>query len=619
MAKKLFITDSKRQLKIWAGSSKTRSTKATVLWWKETPSLGLKAPSLEGPFKSLDDYPLAQIMQGEELGLHWAKEFVNALTKKKEWKEVLNYEGVSLAVPLIHFLYHEVFSGISRNWVFMEEIIKSETPSHIHLHLNDRVLALTLLAYLSKANLSYSRSRTSGIVSFLEPLLQLIITTGKALVRGAIGFLNAFNFTLSATVTSISKKKSQKNLPGANSLLFYYANKRSIDFASGFMSILQEKGWKIVLIPVSETPLIINNMPYSTLLPYLSLSAIMRILKKYLASLFLPIPDRYGNLPPGLFPEIAYIVKKDSLYVLFRWTELLLSTISIEGKRGIFTTDKIFFLGRLLAEIGNSRNIPSFLMSLGMSGNFPWFEEFQFSKIFLFSPYEKEMLENRGNNSDSLVVTGNPSSDKIATGCPSKEKIRTTLDLPIKEDKKVILFISQQTSRIVSMRVREESIWLLIKVLKNIKFDHLLLVKLHPLENDDLCERILSAELGNKNFIIFKEYDTYALVQAADIVITLLSTVSIEAAAMGKRVIQINLTGISRYTPWAKEGITVEVSNAKSLQESIEKLSILPSQLPPGVERFLCKMDGKASLRIANCIEETVFANTFAGTFKKTI
>ncbi|MEM1689058.1 MAG: CDP-glycerol glycerophosphotransferase family protein [Candidatus Hadarchaeales archaeon] len=114
-----------------------------------------------------------------------------------------------------------------------------------------------------------------------------------------------------------------------------------------------------------------------------------------------------------------------------------------------------------------------------------------------------------------------------------------------------------------------------------------------------------------------KKENLYDLLASCNILITDASVVGSEAAAIGKPVIIVNLTGKPypiRYYPklLIDEGVAVEVRRKGELLPTIERLLNKKSQneLMKNREKFVRKyfyrIDGKSSERVAELVEKMV-------------
>jgi UDP-N-acetylglucosamine 2-epimerase len=95
-----------------------------------------------------------------------------------------------------------------------------------------------------------------------------------------------------------------------------------------------------------------------------------------------------------------------------------------------------------------------------------------------------------------------------------------------------------------------------------------------------------------------------------DLMITRGSTTGMEAVALNKPVIVLDLTHKSDVIGYVKEGVALGVYKAEDLKPTIEKLLRDDSEIAKNreryIEKYLYKVDGKATERVVNVIEEMI-------------
>ena len=80
--------------------------------------------------------------------------------------------------------------------------------------------------------------------------------------------------------------------------------------------------------------------------------------------------------------------------------------------------------------------------------------------------------------------------------------------------------------------------------------------------------------------------------------------------ALNKSVVILNLSGESDFVEYVKDGVALGVYKEEDLRPAIEKLLEDDTELARNrrtfIEKNLYKIDGKASDRVVNLIEETI-------------
>lgn len=136
-----------------------------------------------------------------------------------------------------------------------------------------------------------------------------------------------------------------------------------------------------------------------------------------------------------------------------------------------------------------------------------------------------------------------------------------------------------------------------------------LAIKLHPSEKIAEYQQMLAGiENGNKA-VLCQDIDLYGLLRECDLLMTVHSTVALEAMILDKPVITINLTGKPDVMPYAKSGAALGVYQQAELAPAIRKALYDPEvkrELEQKRESFVAehayKVDGQSSKRVAELI-----------------
>ena len=132
-----------------------------------------------------------------------------------------------------------------------------------------------------------------------------------------------------------------------------------------------------------------------------------------------------------------------------------------------------------------------------------------------------------------------------------------------------------------------------------------LVVKLHPIEDGEM-ERELVEASGMTDVVITSE-GLYELLSICDVVVTISSTVGVEAAILNRPIIVVNLTRQPDTMPYVEEGIAVGVYRETDLRDALVRMleeNDFRNKLRKSRENFLRRhvyaVDGKAASRIAD-------------------
>ena len=219
--------------------------------------------------------------------------------------------------------------------------------------------------------------------------------------------------------------------------------------------------------------------------------------------------------------------------------------------------------------------------------------------------YEKRILLKQGYPKEKVVVTGQPRYDLLyyADRIYDKKQIFKQLNLDV--NKELIVWTTQTHGLSLEENKKNiDAIYSTVKSLKNVQ----LVIKLHP--GEDQRAALYKKDKSVNTIIKGKGMDTYALLYAGDLMVTRHSTTAMEAVALNKPVIVLNLSGEPDPVEYVEEGVALGVYKEEDLKIAIKRLLKDDSELAKNrakyIERYLYKIDGKASERVVNVIGEMI-------------
>jgi glycosyltransferase involved in cell wall biosynthesis len=225
--------------------------------------------------------------------------------------------------------------------------------------------------------------------------------------------------------------------------------------------------------------------------------------------------------------------------------------------------------------------------------------------IAVVSQFAKDAHINMGAPADKIFVTGQPRFDLIGLAKTDKRKIIAELGIP--ENKGIIVLATQPLGTLWTEKDREEFISTVVNALREFP-EKQLVIKLHPGEKLEEYQKML-AEMDDNKAIVCQSIDLYGLLRACDILMTVHSTVALEAMILDKPVIILNLAGRPDAMPYAQRGPALGVYKKEDLVPMIRKALHDPEvgkELKERRERFVSehayKLDGQATKRVAELI-----------------
>ena len=240
--------------------------------------------------------------------------------------------------------------------------------------------------------------------------------------------------------------------------------------------------------------------------------------------------------------------------------DLLVSTNSPRAERAAFM-------------VARERGIPAVcIVGLFAFHEIEWIGETGYaSKICVLSDFVKQIFLDAGRGDDEVVVTGNPAFDRLAR----PELATMAFDLRNLNNwgsKKVVMWASQPEPEIHPFtgksgdpslpRVIESE---LLRVVAT-HSDWELVIRYHPGEN-------IPEQRWPKNVTISTEdQDLAVLLKAVDTVVTMTSTVGVEAVLLGKPLIAVNLSIFRPDAPFENMGIARGVDSLEEIEPALQEV-----------------------------------------------
>lgn len=230
------------------------------------------------------------------------------------------------------------------------------------------------------------------------------------------------------------------------------------------------------------------------------------------------------------------------------------------------------------------------------------------TKMAVFSDITKEMFIVEGIDSERIVVTGNPKFDKIYYSKNTSTKEMFCQKYGIPSDKHVIVLLTQfwVEAKLWSIAERKQFVLAIVNAVIGLPNTQLI-VKLHPPHENEHDYLEIVKGLPSRP-IILKYTSLPELLNACSLAITVSSTAALEAMALGKPVIIVDLFNQSGNSFFNGSGalfarIEQEILPAmrRALYDEQTK-----DEMAKSIENFVFKQaylqDGQASKRIADLI-----------------
>ena len=227
------------------------------------------------------------------------------------------------------------------------------------------------------------------------------------------------------------------------------------------------------------------------------------------------------------------------------------------------------------------------------------------SDYFLCTGIYFKALKEFSKTAKKVVVTSQPRYDILYHADKIYDRTKIMRDLGLNSNKKMVLWTTETHG--LSLEENVKNIKAVYNAMASLK-DVQLVIKLHP-EEDQKAPRYKKDKSFNP-VIVDGKADTYALLYACDLMVTRHSTTAMEAVALNKPVIILNLSGEPDPVEYVKEGVALGVYKPEDLKLTIEKLLKDDSELAKNrgeyIEKYLYKIDGNATKRVVSLIEEMI-------------
>jgi hypothetical protein len=228
----------------------------------------------------------------------------------------------------------------------------------------------------------------------------------------------------------------------------------------------------------------------------------------------------------------------------------------------------------------------------------------------VYSSYYRDLLTQiSAYPENSVVVTGQPRYDKLSQLSRIYSRDTFNRKYHINPGNKIVLWTTECDGLTFEENMLNfKVVFNVARVLKRVT----LVVRQHPGETE-MYTRIMQQHLQNSGtnaILLSGDTDFYEQLYACDLLIAKYSTSAVEAAAIDKPVVVLNLTRDScpEGCDYVKQGIALGVNEEDELQPSIEELlrndSALAKNRKQFAEKYLYKTDGKSTERVVELIRQ---------------
>lgn len=222
------------------------------------------------------------------------------------------------------------------------------------------------------------------------------------------------------------------------------------------------------------------------------------------------------------------------------------------------------------------------------------------------SHFKELLVEKSIYDPDKVAVTGAARYDILyhLDRLGSKKEILSKIG--VNPDHKIVLWTT--TCQALSWEENIRNIEVMKDTFRDLK-TITLIVKQHPGEGPKYTKFLKKEFLAKKlqNIVLVpKDANTYAFLKVCDLLITKVSTTALEAIALNKPVISLDLSGEESIAEYVREGVALAVYSKDALREGIKQLlnddSALAVNRPSYIKKQLHEIDGNATRRVVDLI-----------------
>jgi hypothetical protein len=429
--------------------------------------------------------------------------------------------------------------------------------------------------------------------------------------------------------------------------------RQTTDFASRtYLFLLNERGayaptLDAVLQELSQddNPLILNTSPilseaslqaYQRSLMYCSqlipLSAWRRIIRKTLE--LRRVWDEIVNVEQN---DEMFMWRGISLWVPFQdllrgyllkafprqvvWVEALKHLFEAYGPSAIVTVPDRHYPARLAIALGKRYQTPSLMVQSALISDHPRYGPVYADKAAVIDEGSRKIYMTRGSVSPNrLILTGSPRWDRFAKRVSAGEdeaaqqSVREQLGLH-ESDKVVVIATQPMPRRFTAAMIKAVST--AVSPLPEVR----VVIKVHPAENVESYEPLITSAIPTDRVpIIVGRTNLHALLAISDLLVTHSSNVALEAAALDRSVLIVNLTGEPDPLPFVEQGIALGAyTECEAIEWSKRLLSdvTVKESLQRTRQAYMRQnpqlFDGRATERIVRLLHEMACNDPLGG------
>jgi len=309
--------------------------------------------------------------------------------------------------------------------------------------------------------------------------------------------------------------------------------------------------------------------------------------------------------------EMHTLVTKDFKRIR-RNIDIFYNSCGRQGMRSIVLRNDLKELEKTVILASRAKNIPTLVVQHGILAEHNGHSVIHADTIAVWGEYGAVWYKRFGNENRKILVTGNPAFDIMfkAQAGHDKDKLLRFLGLAGKRSLVTVISPGQSMFRqtaFVYDDVAENIIRGMVKAVATVR-DVNLVIKLHPNEDPAVFSGFIDTK--DRGFVsMVDKTDLRALISVSDLVVTMDSTVGLEAVMAGKPLMVINLTGRKDLIPYVERGVATGVYADGDIEPSLRTAlydETARKRMAAARDKFIgdlaYSIDGKAAERISRLI-----------------
>ena len=419
-----------------------------------------------------------------------------------------------------------------------------------------------------------------------------------------------------------SKSRSARDLESVkNKILFLSRTKRHpkiIDHLSGYFDS------KVTCFRIiTDNILLHRTVPEANYLwGYVNAGIIWNIISFYallkinrLKTRIFRNKDSDSSSGPDFSKQILLLYDNNILKIMLAF-EVVHNLLKKERPSLVVSQDDVSRLDHIFASVAKKMSIPTLCLQHGMFGNnyLRILELNQFTTMAFWGEYACRIAKNKGY-AGRCAVTGYPFHDQIFNRDKIAERatcLKKQLSIPEDSITKIVTIFSQAVYEEwdgISLADKEYFIKTVITAVRNIDTNIILVIKKHPRETDKVCSKILASLASKNNILIVDDVDLFGLLSISDIVITMFSTVALEAVLFRKPAILISVGDQISYESFKYCRLNGDLNkDTEYIRQVIQNIISDPStyKVSDFIVEDISGSDGNSSLKLSKLIQETL-------------